>query len=329
MSRLVFSMTLACLASAYPVLPAQAKNFDERESLRARSKSVGLAAPSVEVMTVDASLARSPTKIMASARAASLVPGPAVKATARGNRTTFIGDGWRLEVSDDGTAADFRAVNPPSTCRPLEGAYPDDKHLEAAARTHLFGHLGDLVGIDAEDALVPYKTRHELRSSWDTKRSTRGPTEICSSTVVFSRRVGSIDVVGSGSKVRVTLDPDGVLVGWSFDWPPYMRTSSRQSVLDRPQIEARSALVGVPWADTTTLHNDMECGLYDPGYRVRRPSTRIQAGCVVHALRYDTTRKEGRPNSSFIDVVPIGVEVFEDPSWAAATRYCGVAGCAK
>ena len=298
-----------------------AKNYAERDALRARSITTGMPSSSVTILGIDSSRTRSPESIVGRFRSAGLVTSPTRSSHQDQLRTLIRGDDWRIEVANDGTAAKYRRLDTIKNCRPYDNNPPDNALLQSAARARIENGLGDIIGLSPADTVVPYSTRHEFKIS-HTVATNVETTEICSSIVSFSRRFDGVDIVGHGSRIQIILDPDLTVVGLFFDWPRLVATSQNQQLLDISGITSRVRQLGLLTTEPTAVQEAMECGLHDPGYRFRGASTKIQAGCSIYTRYYHPLAGSAQSTAASLDTVPIGVDVIKDPSWDVVARYC-------
>ena len=152
------------------------------------------------------------------------------------------------------------------------------------------------------------------------------PEQVLASTVVFTRSVGGVAVVGPGSKIAVTFANDGTPVAFDVDWAPYYTAGPVQAVLPVDRILGRSRALGSSASEEKL--DRMECGYLDLGGRKRSSGALLQAGCFLQ-LSIRTPDEEGHFLTGLVEAVPAGAVVLPDPSWPeapAAGRAAGAGG---
>ena len=109
-------------------------------------------------------------------------------------------------------------------------------------------------------------------------------------TVVFSRVINGVPVIGAGSKIAIIFANNGKPVGFDFDWARYEQTGEKQATLGITELNARAAkLSAVDLKSPYTKITRLECGYFDFGARRRDPFAPLQT-----ALRHAPAQKRNR-----------------------------------
>lgn len=313
---------------------AHAADFAFRSSLDASSKRSGLGRASVEVLTPRAGRGatavadelfrkfRGSTSALSTAGTYSVVN--------RAQRVRYVGDGWYLDVMGDGTAARYRnikRIDEASDAGFGKSAKMDHATLERLGREFILGTLRGFVSLSTSDQLVASHSAYRVDTIGQEAATAPVQQSFALSTVIFSRTVNSVPVVGPGSKVAVLFDATGAIVGFDFDWATYEATGRTQSALDltATHTRARSVLPNDPFAAGRTLER-LECGYYDGGARRRSSATPIQAACMYHYTSLsrilDTSGAAEDTRAAFAVPLPVGTTVEADAKWPESLALC-------
>lgn len=241
----------------------------------------------------------------------------------------LMGQGWELTVFGDGSAGRFRDLA--SQARMREAARPVEQRLpmarlEQLGRAFIRDSLSGVVELGPGEALVPFKTVYELEGVQGIHQEA-ARTSVLGNTIVFTRTIGGVAVVGAGSKVAVTFANDESPVSFDYDWPRYAKTGREQPLLSHPAIQERvnsfaERRTGAPAAEVQL--EKLECGYFDAGVRRRDPGASIQAGCFVHMVRQHLLEPglaqeasgEGTVTAAYAGAVPAGAVIEADARWA-------------
>lgn len=317
--------SLALLAAAGT---AAAADFPARQKLEAQSARAGLGVELLPVLKRVAgpdkeTVAQQVLQAFAASTGITTAGSHAVEADEE--RLSVAGeDGWFLTVYGDGTRISYRNEtlldSRPELALPLEERLSQDQ-LESLGRGFVSQHLEAFVKIGEGEELVPSFTEFQVQGGGSTEPG--GLTEreqVLASTVVFTRTVGGLSVVGPGSKIAVTFANDGTPVALHVDWAEYGATGEMQEVLPVEEILARSdALNGA--GDEKLEH--IECGYFDLGGRKRDAAAPLQAGCFLQ-VTVETPIEGGHVLAGIVEAVPAGLEVLADESWPEALKLAGL-----
>jgi len=249
----------------------------------------------------------------------------------KGNRLSYIGDGWFLDVNGDGTNVRYRNYkyldSKPELARPVSARLSNDR-LEKLGREFIKENLSEYIKLGKNEELVPFFTEHAIGGGGPAKEGAPMDEEkVYASIVVFTRAIDKVNVIGAGSKVAIMFNNEGEVVGFDFDWPQYNLTGKYQKVLSVEAIKERAKRFA-----SKDIHSPdvkikrFECGLYDAGMLKRDPKAVVQAGCAIHYSErkiIDQNAYERDPNSghvmtAFVDFIPAGKTVEQDRKWLQA-----------
>ena len=239
--------------------------------------------------------------------------GAAETSTLDGQSVMARGRDWVLEVRGDGDWARYRRMGAPPA-----GAGSADRptlaELEGPARNFIAKALGGFVKLGATEELRSWRTVYEVGGGGDLQGNRS--EQVLSSTVIFTRMVGGVPVVGPGSKVAITF-ASGAVVGFHFDWSALGASSSTVAVVSAEVATSRIAGASAAQraqAAQLTEHS-VECGLYDGGALTADKTAPLQPGCVA---RYTST-SASHLGAAFEYAVPIGAKVVRDAGWPETT----------
>ena len=319
---------------------ATAADFDARIASEKRSASVGLGRDSVDLLQrVDGPGANAVAANLLSrfnvdtvSKASAVYTNGLFKKTVTANQTTFVGDeGWSLQVYGDGSSVryrNFRYLDDHKSMQVPVHKRPTNQKLEKLGRAFIEDKLGDLVSLGPDEELVPYFTQYEITGGGSTKKgAAMVPEMVHASTVVFTRSIDGLPVVGGGSKVAVIFANDGQAIGFDYDWPSYKKQGNRQRVLELARIKSRDrAFSKHLFGDQDVKELHFDCGYVDFGARKRDRNAPVQAGCMRQSVKkqvVDTAMHDRDQNSGFVmaaslDYIPAGENMKADAFWAKA-----------
>lgn len=252
-------------------------------------------------------------------------------------RTSLVSDeGWFLQVYGDGSSVRYRNYGHLERVgehgRPVDERFSQDE-LEVMGRNFVSDYLEGLVPLGGNEELVPFFSEFEVSGGGAAKEDApMDPEMVHASTVVFSRTVNGLPVVGPGSKIAVIFANDGQPVGFDYDWAPYVETGERQRILPVEKIRQRGAKYSPFAADDGEVQNlHFECGYVDFGARKRDPGAVVQGGCMRHAVKkwiVDSKEHAKNPRSGHalqasLDFFPAGEKMRPDAAWEKAMRPGG------
>ena len=313
-----------------PVDSASAADFPERIALEAQSAQSGLGVGQIPLLRRVAGPGRETVAGQVRDRFATggtgVTTGGSFRLDTDEKRYALLGEGgWFLTVYRDGSRIRYSnetfLESRPELALPLEERLSQDV-LETLGRNFIAGELQQFVKLGPGEELVPSFTEFLVHSGWSTEPG--GPVEpetVLASTVVFSRSVAGIAIVGPGSKIAVTFANDGVPVAFDVDWAEYVPTGRVQEVLPVADILARSAALRGGAGDSQLER--IECGYFDLGGRKRDAAAPLQAGCFLH-VSTRTPTEGGHLTAGFVEAVPAGATVEVDHSWPEALWLAGL-----
>ncbi|WP_257457893.1 hypothetical protein [Archangium lipolyticum] len=249
------------------------------------------------------------------------------------NGIRYVGDsGWQLTVYGDGTAVRYH--NPVALdagrAVPLASRL-SNTDLEALGRRFVTEQLGRHVLLGTGETLEALKTEHQVEARQADSTTAPLIQEVSASTVIFSRTINGVGVVGSGSKVAVIFGNDRLPAGFEFDWTAYQPTGRRQQTMDVNSIHRRaSSVLPVDPNDPSTTLERLECGYFDNGTRRRDTLAPVQPACFYHYTKQvvgDPILNRANPadglfKSAYGEAVPAGTTVEPDQRWPQAMLLC-------
>jgi hypothetical protein len=276
---------------------------------------------------------------------ARLLEGLALQSSARETRSDGVRvarDKWRLDVFGDGSSAEFVDEAVVASARDYAvdpAAAMSAQAFESAGRAYIDRRLSRTIVLQVGERLVSEKT--SFRTEGGVARDGTDPVaRVVEARVVFSREIDGIPVVGAGSKVTIGFRSDGEVESFRYDWPNYARTQRDQRVassfdiLRRLQqvasLRTRVAVAGAVEAPSNIENvtqpmdlgggvtlEDLKCGYYDPGLKVRDAAAPLQTGCYYHVIQ-----SQGRPpyvtTSAYSGAVPAATSPERDVRWPEA-----------
>ena len=247
------------------------------------------------------------------------------------DRLAVAANGWFLEVAGDGTNVSYR--NYGFLDKRLELARPvsermKDAQLEELGRRFIAENLEGFIRLGDGEEIVPLFTEFQVGGGGSTEPGARpDPEYVVAGTVVFTRTVDGVPVVGGGSKIAVVFDNEGQPVGFDFDWPVYERTGRAQRTASRAEVQERMDRLAVLDSKAPGFEvQRFECGYFDPGTRRRDREAVVQAACsvqasqrtIVDAREHARDPASGHVLTAISTYIPAGAEVEPDRSWPEA-----------
>lgn len=307
---------------------ATAEDFAARSDLHSRSLKVGLGRSSIPLLARQqgqGAEAIAQEIYVHLQRPSSRFPGlpgdKVVDVTPRRARI-YNEQGWSIVVRGDGSAVRVRNY---SHLERVAGVKSADRLsgelLELLGRDFVTTELKQWVKLGDGEELVALKSEYQVEETGDQKALLT--SEVVANTIVFSRRINDIDIVGPGSKVSVTFANDGTVVAFGFDWPEYQNLGRDQTLLDMDKLRERmSAQATMHFSTDKVELRRFECGYVDLGaeYSRRDAEAPIQGGCW---LRYIGTKfdeeypagDQGSITKAISEPIPIGEVVEFDSGW--------------
>ncbi len=251
----------------------------------------------------------------------------------KGNRLSVIGEGWFLDVNGDGTNVRYRNYkyldSKPELARPVSARLSNEK-LEELGRVFIKENLSEYIKIGTDEELVPFYTEHAIGFSGKVKEgATADEEKVYASTIVFTRTIDKVNIIGAGSKVAIMFSNEGIPVGFDYDWPQYTPTGKSQKVLPVEAIKKRAKRLASLDIDSQDVKvKRFDCGFYDAGTRKRDPRAVVQAGCAIHSYEkkiidqnvYKQDPNSGHTLSAYVDYIPAGETVEQDEKWPQAMK---------
>lgn len=250
----------------------------------------------------------------------------------RDNEVAYIGEeGWDLQVFGDGTSVRYRNYahldGIRDQVRTVEQRFSKEE-LEKMGREFIEKQLAGAINLGPGEALVPYFTQFEITGGGSIDQDAPMQAEIVhTSTMVFTRSIDGLPVIGGGSKVAVIFANDGQAIGFDFDWPQYQASQELQRVLSLSQVKER----GLEYAkhafdDPQVQELHFDCGYVDFGARKRDQDAPVQSGCmrqtlkrqIVDAAAHEQDENSGHIVTASLDFIPAGETVQDDAVWARA-----------
>jgi hypothetical protein len=195
--------------------------------------------------------------------------------------------------------------------------------LEARARALFAGPIGDLIPLREGQSLEAWGLVRQRVGYGDMKGNRT--EKVVASKITFTRVIDGIPVLGSGSKVEVTFNPEGDPIGFSVDWADYLQSAAgdqSSATADINTIRSRAQLVrqrrGI---DPTHISEEspLQCGYYDAGYHADPGRDGLVSACVY---RYKVAGGNSA-EAGYIDVVPASQVVVPTAPWPESMMLGG------
>ena len=255
----------------------------------------------------------------------------------RKDRTDFVGKGWILHVDDDGSSVRYRNYGYLDSTNnkplPLTQRMSQDM-LERMGMEFIKSRLSDLIPLAANEQLLPFFTEFQVSGGGSTKPGVAPIAEqVFANTVVFSRVIGGVPVIGAGSKIAIIFANNGKPVGFDFDWARYEATGVKQTTLGITEINARAAkLSAVDLKSPYTKMTRFECGYFDFGARRRDPLAPLQTACAMHVHKKEIVDADlfakdpasGHTIAAYMQAIPLGSRPAVDSKWPEARLLLGM-----
>jgi hypothetical protein len=243
-------------------------------------------------------------------------------------RTT--GEQWSLDVSSDGTAADFHDLAVEARAHSLGRPLTEEMtaaELEQKGRAFIASQLAAQIVLGTDEALVAVRADYRTEGGQDLATGVVS-SAVVGNRIVFGRTLGGIPVVGNGSTVILTFTNDGSLESFRYDWPTYQAGAVQNlvaagEILSRVQKVAgvRSGVAvtaaGVTAASSypvalspNTQLQALECGYYDAGSFARKTQS-VQPGCTYLTVSNDANGMR----QGYAGAVPAGALFAVDAGW--------------
>lgn len=256
----------------------------------------------------------------------------------RKDRTDFTGKGWSLHVDEDGTSVRYRNygyLDNPLNNKPLPLAQRLGQDvLEKLGMEFIKSRLGEFIPLAANEQLVPLYSQFQINGGNSTIVDSKPLSEeVIANTVVLSRMVNGVPVLGAGSKIAVIFANSGKPVGFDFDWARYEATGEKQPTVSITEVNARMAkLVPVDLKSAQTTITRFECGYFDFGVRRRDAFAPVQTACAIHVNNkqiVDRAEFLKDPNSgftvaAFMQAIPLGSKPLLDNKWPEIRTMLGL-----
>src|SRR5579872_606441 len=264
-----------------------------------------------------------------------LHPGSAYQSKQIGSRLIISGDQWALEVTADGSGADYQDSAVEARAHSL-GKSPSQEmsaaELEQKGRAFIAEKLSSEIALGADEALVAVRADYRVEGGQDAKTGETSQA-VVANRIVFGRTLHGVPVVGNGSRIVITFINDGSLESFRYDWPKY-QAAENQNLVDAGEILARvqqvivgrngvaAATQGVsvpsgaaeayPVALTpNTQLQKLECGYFDAGSFGMRSLAAVQPACMYHAVSQDGNGSR----QGYAGAVPAGAQFEPDSAW--------------
>ncbi len=314
-----------------------AEDFDFRKKSEKRSVEEGLGQAQIPLLQRMPGIARKSMATMLLKRFQNtrdaITTSGAAKKQKKGNRLSYVGDGWYLDVNGDGTNVRYRNFkyldSKPELAWPVSMRLSNDR-LEKLGREFIKKNLSEYVVLGTNEELVPFFTEHAISGGGPAREGAPMDEErVHAGIIVFTRAINKVNVIGAGSKVAIIFNNEGEAVGFDFDWPRYSPTGRLQMVLPVAAIKERANRLATKDIQSLDVKmNRFECGYYDAGMLRRDLRAVVQAGCAIHYSEkkiidqsvYKQDPNSGHVMSAYVDFIPIGETVEQDRKWVQAMR---------
>ena len=157
--------------------------------------------------------------------------------------------------------------------------------------------------------------------------------------------VNGVPVVGSGSKIAITVLNDGTVESFRYDWPVYavagratvsvtggeLLTRVQQVLSSRTGVAMAAQSVSVPAGltqpvpialDPSMTLERLECGYFDAGFGNRAVDAPVQSGCRYHAV-HSISADGVTARAGYAGAIPAGSVPEADASWSEAVVLAG------
>jgi hypothetical protein len=345
LSSRVYRPLVAAVALTVPSASALAGDLAATQARTTQSLASGFTATGIGSLLYRAAPALAPDAVLnALIPAACRGKCASVKTTVLSDRRRATADNWRLDVFGDGTAAEFydQAIADGAHAQGIDAGHKwTDSALESAGRTFIAGQLASVLPLGPGESIVPSST--SFRREWGQDTSGVQAEAVVANRIAFTRLIGGVPVVGSGSKVVVTFANDGSVESFRYDWPSYTAKTTTQSVVGTAGILSRLQQIlalrhgTVPTSSAATpspsgsfpldLGSDfalerLECGYYDAGRAIANPTAAVQPGCFYNAVHSQVINGIVMRDAYSGAVPALGI-VMADAKWPEAGIVLG------
>ncbi len=238
-------------------------------------------------------------------------------------RLAVYGDGWKLKVYGDGSRVAFRnygyldrneeAINELKRIEPEE--------LEKLGRRFIAEYLGDFIPMGKKEELIPFGVQYQVNTQQSVEKNAKKEEQTVAGTIIFSRKINGIDVLGKGSKIAILYANDGTPFGFDFDWPALDSIGEEQKIAPLNEIKQRAVEVAKLATDAVNVQLErFECGYYDAG-QSKRGEAPIQSGCFHFYSAQSFAKSDdtaGFLTMAFVDPIPASNKIINDPNWDTA-----------
>jgi len=332
---------LAALGLSITVSSATAADFPQRQAIAGTSAKYGMSVSQVPLLRRDpgpgmAVITDQMVKEFAGATDAINTRGT-YKVERAEQQTRIIGEGWSMHIYADGTRVRYRNYDyldgPNNKPLPVASRMTQDQ-LEKLGRNFIATKLARYVTLGKNETLVPYFTEFQIGGGGPALTDTKPVAEsVFASTVVFTRSIGGIPVLGAGSKLAIVFANDGQAIGFDMDWASYQPTGGYQKTSTLTDIQGRAKKLfpfDLSASDVKTTR--FECGYFDIGARKRDTSAPVQAACLIHAnkrqivdkVAYAQDPNSGHTLAAYMGPIPAGATIERDTSWPQAMKLLGI-----
>jgi hypothetical protein len=251
----------------------------------------------------------------------------------KGKTISVINADWFLDVKEDGSNVRYRNYgyleSKKDLAKPVAQRLSNEK-LEALGRKFISDNLSEYIKLGKNEEIVPVFTEHAIGFAGEAKEGiSRYEEKVYASTIVYTRKVNKIEIIGPGSKIAVMFNNAGTPVGFDYDWPQYKMTGKMQKVLPVEDIKSRAKKLAPIHLDVPDVKiKRFNCGLYDAGARHHDPKSVVQSACVVKSYQKkiidkkanERDQQSGHITSAHIDYIPAGEVVENDVKWHHAIK---------
>lgn len=243
------------------------------------------------------------------------------------------GDQWLLQVSSDGSAAEFRDLAVEAAAHSLGvplSRKMTESEMEQKGRAFIAAHLASHIVLGKGEQLLALRSDYRSEGGQDLATG-KTDSAVVANRIVFGRTINGIPVVGNGSKVMVTFTNDGSVESFRYDWPTY-QTGAAQTVAGPSEVLSRvqkvmgartgesiTSVVAVPANSSKTFPlaltpnsqlQALDCGYYDAGSPARK-SDNVQPGCTYLTVSHDSNGMR----AGYAGAVPAATSFSSDPGW--------------
>jgi hypothetical protein len=237
------------------------------------------------------------------------------------------GEDWFLQVRGDGAWVRYRRDSYVDQVGKSAGALseaPDATMLARTARAFVENELAELVPLCDDEELVHFRTLRTVERAVDVRTREAVPERVVATSIIFSRTIGGIDVLGPGSKVKVIFASDLGIAGFDVDWSEFDDVGLLEETLGIDEV--KNDRTWSPTATSTSADVELfrfECGYYDVGSHRADPNALLQPACISHYLLGQKTDGVWSRGGVF-HVAPIGRHVEPDGAWPEVQAQLGL-----